>query len=613
MKLIRWKALIPLVLLKVALVIGWMLFGNAIVRRGVEKIGTVIVGAKVDVAGARVQLARGSVTLRGLQVTDPANPMQNLMEAGELVAAIAARPLLEKKIVIDSLAVRGVRFGTPRQTSGAVPTEKGMLGPVLQRVDDWAKQIRIPSFSLEGLGSVVNISSLSVDSLRTIAAARAIVSGADSARDAWESEIRGFNPRPQIDSAQALLERLKALNLRTLGLQGARDQITTTRATVDNLNRTITQAKALENKVKAGVSSYEDRVTGLAEARLQDYAYARGLVDLPSLEGPDISPALFGQMGLDRIKGLLYWVSVAEQYLPPGLDPRRQAGPKRARASGMTVEFPRARAYPQFLLRYADADFSLSGENLAAGEYQAQIAGVTTQPALYGRPAQFVAQRKGGRVGPSAVRAAAVLDHTRLPLKDSIGAFLSGVGLPTVALPPLSAKVNLGKGVTSLSMLRVGNVLEARFYVRSTQPAWEKVGSASKGFAQDLIWRTVSGIKDVEVETLVRGTLTRPSFSVKSNVGTEIARSLRREVGAQVAKAEAQVRAKVDSAVAGQVAAAREKVDGIKAQALAKVEAQRGELEKVKGELEQKIRDLTPRLPGGIRLPGGGADGRIDG
>jgi len=100
---------------------------------------------------------------------------------------------------------------------------------------------------------------------------------------------------------------------------------------------------------------------------------------------------------------------------------------------------------------------------------------------------------------------------------------------------------------------------------------------------------------------------------VKSNVGTEIARSLRQEVGAQVAKAEAQVRAKVDSAVAGQVAAAREKVDGIKAQALAKVEAQRGELEKVKAELEQKIRDMTPRLPGGIRLPGGEADGRMDG
>ena len=57
--------------------------------------------------------------------------------------------------------------------------------------------------------------------------------------------------------------------------------------------------------------------------------------------------------------------------------------------------------------------------------------------------------------------------------------------------------------------------------------------------------------------------------------------------------------------MAGQVAAAREKVDGIKTAALAKVEAQRAELEKVKAELEQKIKDLTPRLPGGIRLPGG--------
>lgn len=616
MKIVRWKGLIPLTLLLVVLVVGWIVFGNLIVRRAVEKVGTVIVGAKVEVAGATVRLARGSVVLTGLQVTDPAYPMQNLLEAGEIVTVVAGLPLLEGKLVIDSLAARGVRFGTPRKTSGAVAGGKGTLAPVLQRVDDWAKKISIPSFSLEGLSRVVDISTLSLDSLRTITAARAIVTGADSARQAWESEVRGFDPKPQIDSAQALLEQLRALNLRTLGLQGARDQITTTKAVVDNLNRTLSQAKALELKVKSGVNAYEARVAGLAEARAQDYAYARGLVKLPSLNGPDISPALFGQMGLQAIKGLLYWVSVAEQYLPPGLDPRRMTGPDRARASGTSVEFPRARAYPQFLLRYAEADFTLGGENPAAGEYQAQIAGITTQPALYGRPAQFVAQRKGGTAGPSTVRAAAVLDHSRLPLKDSMGAYLTGVGLPAVVIQPLNAKVALGKGVTSVSLLRVGNVLEARWYVRTIQPVWEKLvkgeGETGKdpvsqvrGFGEDLLWRTVSGMREVEIETQVRGTLTNPSFSVKSNVGTEVARALRQAVGAQVAKAEAQVRAKVDSAVAVQVAAAREKVDEVKAQALAKIEAQRAELEKVQADLEQKIRDLTPRLPGGIRLPGG--------
>lgn len=610
MKLIRWKALIPLTLLLIALVVGWMLLVDLIARRVVERVGTEIVGAKVELERAHVRLRQGALVLTGLQVTDPAAPMQNLVQAAELVAAISVLPLLEKKVVIDSLAVRGVLFGTPRTTSGAIPQQTSALAPVLQRVSDWSKQIPIPSFSLEGLSGVVDVSAISLDSLRTLAAARGIMTGADSSRQAWEAELRALNPRPGIDSAQVLINRLKGVDLRTLGVAGARDQIVAIRAAVDNLTRTVGQAKALELKVRSGVNGLEDQVKGLAEARTQDYAYARGLVNLPSLDGPDISPALFGQIGLDRIKGLLYWVSVAEQYLPPGLDPRRQTGPRRVRASGTTIEFPRARAYPQFLLRYAEVQFSLGGQNVAAGEYQAQIAGVTTQPALYGRPLQFVAQRKGGRVGPEAVRAMAVLDHTRLPLKDSLGAVLSGFPLPTIDLPPLGARAVLGKGVTSLSMLRVGEVLEARWYVRTAQPVWERTAHGARrtgnSALDDLMWRTVSGIKEVEIETQVRGTLSRPSLSVRSNVGTEIARSLRQEVGAQVAKAERQVRAKVDSVVDAQVAEARQKVDVVKTQVQAKIEAERAELERVKAELEQKIRDLTPRLPGGIRLPGQG-------
>lgn len=605
MRLIRWKAFIPLTLLLVLLVIGWIVFADTLVRRTVESFGTEIVGAKVELQRARVHLASGSVVLTGLQVTDPGAPMRNLVEAGEVVAAIAALPLLEKKLVIDSLALRGVRFGTPRTTSGAIPAQKSALTPALKRVTDWAAQIPLPSFSLEGLSGVVDISALSLDSLRSLTAARGIVTGADSSRQAWEAELRALDPRPQIDSAQALINRLKGVDVRQLGVQGMAEQVRTARATADNLKKSVDRVKALEGKVKGGVAELQARATtGLALARAQDYAYARGLVNLPSLDAPDISPALFGQMGLDRIKGLLYWISVAEEYLPPGLDPRRQTGPDRARAPGLTIEFPSQHAYPQFLLRFADADFSLGGENAAAGEYQAKVAGVTTQPALYGRPMQLVAQKTAGRVGPETVRVAAVLDHTRLPLKDSIGGYLSGLPLPTVTLAPLGARAALGRGVTSLSLVRVGEVLEARWYVKTAQPVWERMVGGTRGVVGDMLWGAVSKMKEIEVETQVRGTLAHPSLSVKSNVGTEIARALKQEVGAQVAKAEQLVRAKVDSVVDERVAEAKTRVDGVKTQVQAKIEEQRVELERVKAELEQKIKDLTPRLPGGIRLPG---------
>ena len=113
MKIFRWKGIIPLAVL-LALIAGvYLLFLDTIVERGVEQSGADLVGARVDLDAATVHLAQGSVLLKGLQVADPASPMQNLVEAAEVLVAVAPQPLLEKKLVIDSVIVHGVRFGTP--------------------------------------------------------------------------------------------------------------------------------------------------------------------------------------------------------------------------------------------------------------------------------------------------------------------------------------------------------------------------------------------------------------------------------------------------------------------------------------------------------------------
>ena len=58
--------------------------------------------------------------------------------------------------------------------------------------------------------------------------------------------------------------------------------------------------------------------------------------------------------------------------------------------------------------------------------------------------------------------------------------------------------------------------------------------------------------------------------------------------------------ANCERAVKGELA----EVAGVESDVLSRVADQRAQLEQVKGELEQRVRDLTPRLPGGIRLPG---------
>ena len=141
MKRVRLQGLIPLVLFLVLLVVAIWLLLDPLVKWGVEDVGTELVGAKVDLASADVHLFKGSVTLNGLQVTDPAHPMTNLVQAEQIVADVSLAPLLEKKLVLDTVAVRGVRFGTPRKTSGALAHPGPNTGAVARAVELVPRQV----------------------------------------------------------------------------------------------------------------------------------------------------------------------------------------------------------------------------------------------------------------------------------------------------------------------------------------------------------------------------------------------------------------------------------------------------------------------------------------
>ena len=615
MRVVRWKAVIPLGVTLVLVALFWWVFLDRAVERAVEYVGTEIVGARVDVASAEVSLGRGAVVLRGLEVTNPDQPMTNLVQSDEIVAQIRLLPLLEKKAVIDTMAVRGVRFGTPRRTSGAIQRQSPTTGRVGRAISDWANRIRIPPLNLQGLTTVVDVSRINLDSLRTVAQARSIAHQGDSLRDTWRTELGGLDPQPQIDSARALIARLRQADVRTLGVAGTRDLVNSSRGSATRLGQATDRVKAFETRVRSGVGSLRSQVDGLAQARQADYAYARGLVNLPSLDAPDLSPALFGEMAVERLKPMLYWLNLAEQYLPPGLDARRQRGPDRVRASGTTVRFPRAHELPAFLLVYAGADAEVGGEGAAAGRYAATVTGLTTAPALYGRPTRFAAQRVAAAAGPRSGSIVAILNHVSAPLKDSIVAALDGVGLPTVALPAAGATLALGSGAVQMRLARTGENIEGSMTWRSNNVRWVRSDSTdrptdrptanqpigSPAWAQDLLWRTVSRLTSAEVEVRVAGRVTGPAIGVRSNVGREVAQALRREIGDEVSRQEQRLRAEVNALVEQQVQEAERRVAEVQTQVEAAVAAKRTELEQVRAELENQVRELTRRLP--VRIP----------
>lgn len=595
MKLFRWKAVVPLIVFLLLAGVAWYLLVDLVVERSVEKIGARIVGAKVDVERAEVRLWDGVVTLRGLQVTNPDRPMTNLVEADEIVLNLRVAPLLEKKLIIDTVAFRGVRFGTDRTTSGAIERSSAVSGAIRRDVMAWRDRLRLPTLSFDGLGEIVDVAAIDAESLRTLREADAVRRLADSARARWVSQLRAIDPRAAVDSARALVDRLARASIRSLGLVGARNAVGSARGLVRALERTDEKLSALQAEVRGGLAAARQVVARMEAARTEDYAYARGLLRLPSIDAPALAPALFGELALERVVPFLTWLRLAERYLPPGIESRLRQGPERTRMSGTTVAFPRRERLPGFLLEFAEADVTIGDSGAGAGNYVLRITDLASAPALIGRPTTFMFGRADGSVGARTIRVGGTFDHVGRPIRDSLAVLVDGVRLPTVDLTAIGARLLLGEGTTELTLVRQGDSLDARWSWRAARAQWERLGesqSRTSGRVADVLWRLVSGLQDVTIEAHLSGPIAAPRLGVGSNVARVLATGLRARLGQEIRRAERQVRARVDALVEDRVGMARGAVASLEREVADRLAAQRQEIGRVRSDLERRIRSF---------------------
>jgi uncharacterized protein (TIGR03545 family) len=336
-------------------------------------------------------------------------------------------------------------------------------------------------------------------------------------------------------------------------------------------------------------------VRALDAARQRDYAFARSLVQLPSFDAPNLAAALFGSAAIQRFQRALYWAQLGREYLPPGLRPRETPGPKRARRAGSDVGFPREQTWPGFLLREGELSFTLDSESDAPKSFAGRLEGLTSAPAVYGRPTTFAA------TGP-AIRLGAMLDHTGDVARDTAAAAIEGVRLPTIAIPGLPLRLEAGRGAVGLSFGLDGDRLRGAWRVRAPAVAWTRDSAAPRGNdVQQLVERVLAGIGDIDLEARLGGSLGEPALAVRSNLDDVLAQRLRAVLGEEVAAVETRLRAKVDGAVGTQVSAVSAHVATLTDEATRRLGVEKTQVDQARQALERQLQQLT-RVPG-IRIP----------
>ena len=96
-KIFRWKAIGPLLLLLLVIGILVVLFAEPVARDTTEEVSTELLGTQVDVGRLDLLPRQASVDLGALQVADPFEPRRNLVEADRIVLKLNPAALAEKK------------------------------------------------------------------------------------------------------------------------------------------------------------------------------------------------------------------------------------------------------------------------------------------------------------------------------------------------------------------------------------------------------------------------------------------------------------------------------------------------------------------------------------
>jgi len=603
-KIFRWKAIGPLLLF--LLVVGLLvwLFAEPIARDTTEEVSTELLGTQVDVGRLDIIAGEASVDLRALQVADPFNLSKNLVEADEIRLKLNPDALAEKKFVIERFALRGMRFGTTRETPARPVEGEGFAPQALRQVRQWARQFDVPLLKLTPIDTVRQLV-LNPTQLGTVQAAQGLAARTDSTRRALDQGFQQVDVRGTVDSARAVAERLAATNPRQLGLDGTRRAIEDARAALKRLDQAKGRLEGLERQVNGGVDLLGAGLGNLDEARRKDYAFARSLLQLPTFSAPEIGNAFFGQVSVDRFQQALYWAELARHYMPPGLLPRQNTGPDRLRASGMTVRFPKEREWPSFLMQLGQIDFAIGGKTPLTGAYEATVRGLTSAPALYGKPMVVRARRSAAGSAIASIDVDAVIDHVRPgQIRDSVAARLRGVALPDFNLPGLPFRLAPGTGSSSLTFALRDDRVQARWAIGSDQVTWA-LDTAGRRIneIERLVWRVVSGLDNLSVDARMTGAIRSPKLSVSSNLDRAIAQRLKAVVGEELAKAERRVRAKVDSLVAERVEPVKRQIAEVRTQAQGRLAAEQKRLDEVEARLQAELKRLTGGLAPGIELP----------
>jgi uncharacterized protein (TIGR03545 family) len=529
---IRWPGVVAFAVVAVLLAAVWWLLVDGMIECAIERAGTQAVGAKVELAAADLTLLPLGLTLSGLQVTDPDAPMTNAVEAARISFLMDGLNLLRRKIIINEMTVDGVRFGTPRKTSGAIGTqEPGMVQKIAKT------KFVLPSAQIPDVKEI-----LAKEELQSLKLAETLRADIQAEQDRWKQQMAELPNKAKFDDYKQRLEKVKSSGKGGLGgiVGGAGEAAAIQKDIGQDLDNITTAKKTFDSNL----AQFRKRLDEATKAPEEDLRRIRDKYTLSPQGLANMSSALIeGPLG-DGIETVLRWYARLQPYLQSSGEHKGAAEiVKPLRGKGVDVRFKEQAPLPDVLIRTAKI-----GLDLPAGLVSGTIRNITAEQHLLGAPTTF--EFTGDKLtGLQSVKLDGEINRIDPAMPHDAGTLnVRGYRLLDLALStdenlPISVKeawmdFDLKAGLRG-DALNAGLAATLQS-VKIAVGAKPDAGAIAKAVASAL-----SDVKGLHLKADVTGTVKQYDVRVSSDLDQVLKQALGRQMQEQTGKFESQLRAAI--------------------------------------------------------------------
>jgi len=540
--LIRWPGLGLFVVL-VVLIGGVSYFLiDPLIKSVIENQGSKVVGAEVDLGSADFSFFPAGLALNRLQITNPDDPLRNIVEIDRLAMSIDPLPLLQRKVIIPEMTAEGIRPDTARKKSGALPAT--VAAPKPAKAEKEGQGFTMPSLKIPDVKEV-----LAREDLQTVTLAREFEERIKADKAKWQQRLADLPSEKKLKSYQERLNKLKG-SQGLAGLLGGANELLSVK---NELQADLDRLKSAQKDFTENQSAYQKRLAELQNAPQRDI---KRLLDKYSLspEGlAHLGSLVFGGKTGSLLAQAVAWYEKAQPLLQRKKEKKGAVEVvKPARGRGVNVRFAEKEPLPGFLIRKISASVQI-----AAGSFAGTIDNITPDQDVLGKPLTF--KFMGDKLqGLREVKFDGVLNHVNPDQpKDSVNLGINGYTLDKMALSTSrSLPVTIAKGQADLTVTAVVRQRqlngEARASLKSatlttTRP--EDGNAISQALAGAL-----SDISNVSVKAEVTGTLDDYNLQLSSNLDTILKQAAGNAIKTQTARFEQQLKEGVMEKVKGPLA-----------------------------------------------------------